>query len=141
MVYDAGRGRIVVFGGMGTGPPGKPGPALGDTWEYDGKGWIRRDGPAPPPRFSPGIAYDSKRGLVIIFGGLGEKGFLGDTWGWDGSSWKQLASNGPEPRAMGYLAYDKRRDRVVMFGGRKGWPNGDLGDTWEWDGTSWRQRQ
>lgn len=140
MAYDARRGRTVVFGGMGDGPQGKPRPVLGDTWEYDGTGWTQRQGPAPPPRQAPGVAYDSRRGLVIIFGGLGEKGFLGDTWSWDGSAWKQLASSGPEPRAMGYLAYDQRRDRVVMFGGRKGWPDGDLSDTWEWDGASWRQR-
>jgi hypothetical protein len=141
MVYDARRGRTVLFGGMGAGPQGKPRPVLGDTWEYDGKSWTQREGAGPPPRQAPGIAYDAKRGLVIIFGGLGEKGFLGDTWAWDGSNWKQLATTGPEARAMGYLAYDKQRDRVVMFGGRKGWPNGDLSDTWEWDGTSWRQRQ
>ena len=85
------------------------------------------------------VAYDSKRGLVILFGGLGNDGFLGDTWSWDGTKWTRLAETGPEPRGMGYLAYDKRRDRVVLFGGRKGYPDGDLNDTWEWDGTRWQR--
>lgn len=140
MVYDAARGKVVLFGGMGTGPEGKMPPALGDTWEYDGKSWTRRDGEGPSPRRSPGMAYDSKRGLVILFGGSADDGFRQDTWSWDGTNWKRLATTGPEGRAMGFMAYDKKRDRIVLFGGRKGWPNGDLDDTWEWDGTSWKQR-
>jgi hypothetical protein len=84
------------------------------------------------------MAYDARRGHMILFGGIGAGGFLGDTWSWDGSRWTRLAETGPEPRAMGYLAYDKARDRVVLFGGRKGWPD-DLADTWEWDGSRWRR--
>lgn len=139
MTYDARRGRTVLFGGMGVGPQGQVPPTLGDTWEYDGTSWVPRDGPAPSPRHGAGVAYDSRRGLVILFGGLGADGFLGDTWAWNGMVWQQLSATGPEPRAMGYLAYDKRRDRVVLFGGRKGWPDGDLGDTWEWDGSRWQR--
>lgn len=140
MVHDSKRGRIVLFGGMGTAEPGRPGPSLGDTWEYDGHRWTRMDGPGPSPRQAAGIAFDSRRGVVVLFGGAGETGFLGDTWSWDGVRWQRLSESGPEPRAMGYLAYDKQRDRVVLFGGRKGWPDGDLNDTWEWDGTTWRKR-
>lgn len=138
MVYDAGRGVTVIFGGMGTGPAGQPSPSLGDTWEFDGNTWASRDVIGPPPRRAPGVAYDSKRGLVVLFGGLGANGALGDTWAWNGIAWRRLATTGPEPRAMGYMAYDKARDRVVLFGGRKGWPN-DLDDTWEWDGVSWKR--
>ena len=140
MVHDSKRGRTVVFGGMGSAEPGRPGPSLGDTWEYDGSRWIRMEASGPSPRQSAGVAFDSKRGVVILFGGSGEAGFLGDTWSWDGARWQRLSESGPEPRAMGYLAYDKQRDRVVLFGGRKGWPDGDLNDTWEWDGTTWRKR-
>jgi hypothetical protein len=141
MVYDEKRGRTIVFGGTGRAAPGTPPPALSDLWEFDGTAWTERqtNGPTPGARFASGVAYDSKRGLVILFGGLTSDGFKGDTWSWDGTEWKQLATTGPEPRAMGYLAYDKRRDRVVLFGGRKGWPDGDLNDTWEWDGTAWKQ--
>lgn len=137
MVYDARRKRIVVFGGMGSAPRGQPPASLGDTWEFDGRGWKEMPGPGPAARVSPGVAYDSKRGLTILFGGSNQSGFLGDTWSWDGTVWKKLADTGPAPRAMGYLAYDKKRDRVVLFGGRKGYPDGDLNDTWEWDGARW----
>jgi hypothetical protein len=139
MAFDARRGRTVVFGGMGEAPQGQRPPAFGDTWEYDGRAWTKVDSTGPVARNGAGVAYDSKRGLVILFGGAGEAGFLGDTWAWNGKSWRKLADQGPEPRVMGYLAYDAKRDRVVMFGGRKGWPDGDLNDTWEWDGKVWRR--
>ena len=89
-----------------------------------------------------GFVYDSKRGRMILFGGVDAAGFRGDTWAWGDGRWTKLADEsptGPQPRVMGYLAYDRRRDRVVLFGGRKGWPNGDLDDTWEFDGKAWRQ--
>jgi hypothetical protein len=139
MVYDERRGRTVVFGGLGAGQPGQRPPMFGDTWEFDGTSWKRFDVPGPSARSGAGMTYDSKRGVVILFGGAGETGFAGDTWSWNGAEWKQLATSGPDPRGMGYMAYDKGRDRVVLFGGRKGWPNGDLNDTWEWDGTAWHQ--
>lgn len=138
MTFDAKRNRVVLFGGMGSAAPGERPPSLGDTWEYDGRAWTERIGPAPPARHAAGIAFDSKRGRILLFGGMGKDGFLGDTWSFDGAAWKKLAETGPEARAMGYMAYDVKRDRVVLFGGRKGWPDGDLGDTWEWDGATWR---
>lgn len=142
MVFDERRGRTVVFGGIGGGTPPTPPPTFGDLWEFDGERWhqiVAANGPSP--RHSAGVAYDSKRGHIVLFGGIGADGMLGDTWSWDGREWKKLAdasAAGPEPRAMGYLAYDRRRDRIVLFGGRKGWPN-DLNDTWEWDGARWNQ--
>jgi hypothetical protein len=139
MVYDERRGRTVVFGGMGDREPNKPPPPLGDIWEFDGTRWTERRASGPTPRSGAGAAYDAKRGMVVIFGGVTSAGFSGETWGWDGATWKKLSATGPEPRGMGYMAYDKQRDRVVMFGGRKGWPNGDLNDTWEWNGRSWRR--
>ena len=85
-----------------------------------------------------GYPAETKRRLMILYGGVGRDGMLSDTWSWDGREWKRLADTGPEARAMGYLAYDRHRDRIVLFGGRrKGWPNGDADDTWEWDGTRW----
>lgn len=137
MVYDAARSVTLLFGGMAEVDGGKPPQQLGDTWQYDGRAWTHLEVTGPSPRASAGVAFDSRRGQVVLFGGLGGTGFLADTWTWDGKVWRQVAVTGPEPRAMGYLAYDARRDRVVLFGGRKGWPNGDLNDTWEWDGDRW----
>lgn len=140
MVYDGRRKRTVVFGGMGTRVGEPPAPIFADTWEFDGSTWTQMRVAGPPARMGAGAAYDSRRGLMLIFGGSNHDGVLNDLWSWDGASWKKLAENGPEPRVMGYIAYDKKRDRVVLFGGRRGSPdNGDLNDTWEWDGAAWRR--
>ena len=136
MIYDRKRKKTVLFGGM----DGEGKKFNDDIWEFDGIAWkqILNKEKGPGPRISPGYTYDSKRGLLIIFGGLGNDGMKGDTWSWDGKSWKLLAEKGPSPRAMGYMAYDKERDKIVLFGGRPGWPN-DAEDTWEWDGKEWKE--
>ena len=138
MVFDSKRNRVVLFGGSGTAAQGPAAPQFGDTWEFDGQTWKQIQATGPSPRGAAGAAFDSKRGLVVIFGGANRDGMLGDTWAWNGTAWRKLADSGPDARAMGYLAYDRNRDRIVLFGGRKGWPN-DLNDTWEWDGSNWRQ--
>lgn len=136
MVYDSKRNKTVLFGGGdGTGKN------FGDeVWEFDGTRWekIISKETGPGPRVSPGYTFDTKRELMIIFGGISKEGMQGDTWSWDGKTWKQLATTGPSPRAMGYMAYDKNRDKIVLFGGRMGWPN-DANDTWEWDGKEWKE--
>ncbi len=139
MAYDARRNRVVMLGGIGVGRGNQPPGDLGDLWEFDGAVWEERTvSGGPSPRHSAGIAYDSRRGRTVIYGGINSSGRLGDTWSWDGTRWLQLARTGPPPRAMGYMAYDPRRDRIVLFGGRLGWPN-DAADTWEFDGERWQQ--
>lgn len=143
MVFDERRGRTVVFGGTGPYKDDQQPPRLGDVWEFDGRRWSARQfASGPGPRTSPGAAYDSKRGVTVMFGGVDGSGFLADLWTWTGAEWRKLAdasSAGPAPRATAQLAYDPKRDRVVLFGGRNGWPDGDLNDTWEWDGATWRR--
>jgi hypothetical protein len=135
MVYDSKRNRTILFGGGGINGPGS---IYGDTWEFDGSEWKKISDTGPAARVSAGYAYDSDKGLLILFGGMTKTGFVNDTWSYDGKEWKKLADTGPQARAMGYLAYDKERKKVVLFGGRLGWPN-DTNDTWEWDGNKWNE--
>jgi hypothetical protein len=135
MVYDSKRNKTILYGGMnGSGNILEDG-----VWEFDGNEWKNFTTPvAPEPLMAPGYAFDSKQGVLVIFGGATKDGIKKDTWSWDGSAWKKLSDSGPSSRLMGYMAYDKDRDRVVLFGGRLGWPN-DINDTWEWDGTKWNE--
>ena len=47
-------------------------------------GWIMLSTAGPPPRHSPGMMYDSTRGVIVMFGGITgreREGILyGDTW-------------------------------------------------------------
>jgi hypothetical protein len=86
MAYDAKRGRTVLFGG------GSKGGALGDTWTFDGTRWTELEAPGPTPRFSPAMAYDESRDVIVLFGGRRSwPDDLADTWTFDGQSWKRAA--------------------------------------------------
>ena len=80
IAYDAGSGRVVLFGGRGdTGGQRVP---LGDTWLWNGEdlSWeeIEPD-PAPPARTEASAASDEAQRNVVLFGGSGGTE-LGDTW-------------------------------------------------------------
>ncbi len=95
---------------------------------------------SPPARRELAASYDSVRGRVVMFGGLGiDAGFLSDTWEWDGATWREAtpAAGNPNPRARAghAMAYDSVRGRTVLFGGQ----NFRLADTWEWDGIRWTE--
>ena len=71
MVYDTRRGVMVLFGGEQLNEDLEY-RSKGDTWEWDGVNWIERtfSGPTPPARAWHQMAYDSKRGVTVLFGGL-----------------------------------------------------------------------
>jgi hypothetical protein len=83
------------------------------------------------------MTYDSARGRVVLFGGLGAtQGLLADTWEYDGTTWIEVSpATGPSGRRDHVLAYDPVRARVLLFGGAV-----FAADTWEWDGSAWIQR-
>ena len=109
------------------------------VWEFDGVEWKNsKTEYNPGERISPGYAFDSKRNLFILFGGISKGELMNDLWSWDGRDWRLLSTEGPSRRTMGYLAYGKERDKMVLFGGRLGWPN-NAGDTWQWDGKKWSE--
>src|SRR5688572_5127818 len=114
MAYDAGRQRVVLFGGNSG----------SDTWEWDGVSWAQQN-PAnsPSPRSGTAMAYDAARQRVVLFGGGIGFALFGDTWEWDGVTWSQRnPPANPFRRAYHALAYDAARQRVVLFGGWTGSP-------------------
>ncbi len=96
--------------------------------------------PMPPERVGCAMAFDSTRGVAVMFGGINSAGHLGDTWEWDGSVWTQLSpSPAPSARRYSRMAFDTARGVMVLFGGELA--NGTrMNDTWEWDGATWTAR-
>ncbi|MDX2091935.1 MAG: hypothetical protein SFX73_28995 [Kofleriaceae bacterium] len=138
MAYDAQRGELIVFGGTN-------GTILDETWRFSGpceaRAWTRAT-PAfsPPGRVGGGLAFDARRGVLVLFGGGTRSADLADTWEWNGITWtERTPSTSPPPRRDHAMAYDARRGRVVIFGGISGFS--ERSDTWEWDGTTWTQLQ
>ncbi len=135
MDYDSARGVSVLFGGSSDSGPGN----LHDTWEWDGARWTQMAPATSPPSLAAGMmAYDSARGLSVMFGGSGSTGSSSATWEWDGASWTQKnPAMSPPARVWAAMTYDSVRNRTVLFGGDG--PNGLLGDTWVYDGSTWTQ--
>jgi hypothetical protein len=89
------------------------------------------------------MAYDSSRGVIVLYGGnmasFSQK--LRDTWEWDGTSWTERAVSGPSPSLLSEhaMTFDTTRGVTVLFGGYDR-DNVSTGETWEWNGTLWTQR-
>jgi hypothetical protein len=135
MDYDSARGVSVLFGGSSDSGPGN----LHDTWEWDGARWTQMAPAASPPAVAGGMmAYDSSRGVSVLFGGSGTTGNSSSTWEWDGTNWTQKSpATSPPARVWAAMTYDSARGRMVLFGGDG--PSGLLADTWTYDGTTWTQ--
>jgi predicted lipoprotein with Yx(FWY)xxD motif len=125
MAYDSKREVTVLFGGNQS-TLNNPMPHLGDTWEWNGSVWQKVASTGPSARCNSAMAFDSQRGVTVLFGG----GFP-DTWEWNGSGWTQTASTGPPPRSMAAMAYESLRGVSVLFGGFS-----NFADTWEYTGPS-----
>ena len=131
--FDTIRERMVVLNAQGCGVTAR------ETWEFDGAEWFLRSTSGPSSRWFSSMAFDSARGVCVLFGGSSLSGQrLGDTWEWDGQRWTLVATTGPSPRSGHVMAYDSLRGVTVLFGG--GTVNGLSGQTWEWDGKDWTLR-
>ncbi|MGB0592516.1 MAG: Kelch repeat-containing protein [Myxococcota bacterium] len=112
MIYDSQRGVTVLFGGSQVNEDGWF-EYRGDTWEWDGLNWTERtfSGPTPPARAWHQMAYDSKRGVTVLFGGSAETiehsdgddtvrlTIFEDLWEYDGESWVER-DVAPDPETL-----------------------------------------
>ena len=145
MAYDILRKRIVLFGGnrvlFGRNPDENK--FLNDTWEWDGHTWAQIQNGGPSPRAEASMAFDSKRGRMVLFGGHNRAGTsgsrFGDTWEWDGKKWIDMNVTGPTARNGAAMVYDNVREKIVLFGGSTA--ESVSGETWEWDGKQWTENR
>lgn len=127
MVYDSARERVVLFGGRveATERAGRPS-YLNDTWVWENETWTRIEtAQAPTPRHVVGIAYDSDRDRVVLYGGNGYaadgktvEAFY-DMWEFDGTNWTQVGGTLPQV-AKPILGYDPIRDELLLLGVTEG---------------------
>lgn len=133
--YDSDHQRYVFFGGL---VGGRAYDTTGETWAFDGKQWTRIATTGPPPMLGGSMAYDTRRKVLVLFGGLDTLGHkLADTWELDRNHWTLVSRVGPPPRFGAGMAYDQQEGVTVLFGGVDS-TNQKLNDTWLWDGREWR---
>jgi hypothetical protein len=137
MAYDARRRRLVLFGGTLGGPSRNPDDQRpgNDTWEWDGVRWGQSAAPGPPGRSVHAMAFDDRRGVVLMTGGSVRGGpTFDDLWEWDGGAWRPIGASGPRRHSHSMVSLGDRG--VLVFGGGIG-PDLSPNDTWLWDGRTW----
>ena len=142
MAFHADLGVVVMFGGTSEADSG--GAETDQTWIWRGAQWeLESHSVSPPARQAGAMAYDSVKGVIVLFAGSnGTSGFLNDTWIWDGQ-WTEVQCPAEElcPSARNHhtMAFDPMRGKVLLFGGDG--PTSRLNDLWEFDtyAESWTQ--
>jgi N-acetylneuraminic acid mutarotase len=125
MIYDSKRARVVLFGGFTDSSVANGLPAFhNDLWSYkDGQWTIIDTVTAPKPRYDAGMAYDSDRDRIVLFGGIAYQADnkttenLFDTWEFDGTNWTEVVSHANGPKLeKGTLEYDPSRKQMLLVG-------------------------
>lgn len=104
--YDERSHQGILFGGnrvpFGNGTENDS--FLADTWIFRNNNWTRVATSGPEERAEAAIAYDRKRGRIVLFGGYrrrsGSTERFGDTWEWDGRNWMRVAKGVRHPGTM-----------------------------------------
>jgi hypothetical protein len=122
------EGRIYMFGGRQEPIDVDSDPAfLSDLWMWENDNWTRLDeGSAtrPSPRQYAGLAFDTDRDILVLFGGQVYGGEEGDevvydfeTWEFSPATgqWTEILPDAP-PVGKAQLVYDGISKKVVMIG-------------------------
>ncbi len=105
------------------------------TWAFSSGNWTRV---AMMPVAYDGlgaVAYDSKDGYVVVYGGTtevksGYGGDLGETWLYRGGTWTRGPVSGPMDGLLGAMTFDAADGYVLLFGGDQNIVVG--GDAYQW---------
>ena len=146
--YDPERSVAVLFGGTSSWTQINGWNTIDDTWEWDGTDWNQIDPQhSPSARYAASMAFDEKRGITVLFGGLkpdpaGQNMFYDDTWEWDGKDWNEVVPPiRPPARQDAVMFFEPTRGITVIYGGyyfdSKTQTNVFLDDAWGWDGKNW----
>lgn len=152
--YDPANGTIVLFGGADRSG------VLGDTWSWDGAGWVRQHpATSPPGREFAFMGFDPATSRVVLFGGTTcappsssdvtgceyqqVQTNLDDTWTWDGSNWTKLqTAHAPAIQAFrgdfGGMAADESHHELILVT----WLTGSVRstvETWTLQNADWNQ--
>jgi hypothetical protein len=129
---------LILFGGQSDGTH-----VLGDTWWWNGTGWVQEAVtglPAPAPRTGASFAFDYADSYSLLFGGTNGTYNFNDTWYNWGLQWTQLhPTTAPAGRYFAALTWDEGDQYDVLFGGTANAGTG-LDDTWSFTAGNWTLR-
>ena len=132
MAWDAARGKLVVFGGMGEN--GVWGNRIQDTWEWDSvNGWVEQfPVTVPDRRWLTNGVYVPGTGVVFHGGNSVDAGgniyVDNQTWAFDGTDWSVLATGPTADERHAHLPDRRQRPHLLRRHrrGRRGGHDGHL---------------
>lgn len=132
MVYDGAKGQAVMFGGSsqeGVWPEY-------NAWLLDTASltWTYREPKNPFWREAHDMAFDTKNGVSVLFGGVFGSCPCNDTWTHNATTgaWKNMRPAVSPPARQGHgMVYDERAGVTVVFGGYG--VEGVQADTWTYN--------
>jgi len=132
---------------LGASPVSPGSNSVASTTASSSPNWVMLSpSKSPSARASQMMAYDTKDGYVLLFGGYcntppPDYSDCNDTWEFSHGQWKELfPAHAPSPRESGVMAYDPRDGYVVLFGGLNTQTYAEpLSDTWKFVGGQWTQ--
>jgi Galactose oxidase, central domain/FG-GAP-like repeat/Kelch motif len=150
MIYDAAGNRLILFGGVDVNR------FYNDTWRYSAGTWTRVTTTASSSsnrtfngRTFHGLVYNTARGSLLIFGGIGYPNLttqgtvtdFDDMWELVGTTWTDITPSGTKPGGRGWfgMTYEIATNRVVVYGGWNNTSRFTYADTWAWNGSTWSQ--
>jgi hypothetical protein len=147
MVVDAGRNRLLVFGGN-TSTSGMSYVSMNDVWQFDFEAnmWspINVAG-GPSSRLFTAALFDDTRDRLVIFGGADETAFgntavyFNDLWALEfadvAPQWVPLdaATARPDGRFWSHMVWADALDLYVLFGGHDSTSLGNRNDVYTFD--------
>jgi hypothetical protein len=138
--YDAGRDRIVLYGGSHLAADETTVNQYYDTWEFDGTTWTKMTTPQPQV-IKPLLAYDSIRHEVIMIGVKDDISTV--MYRYDGANhtWNQFTPTAPAilPPCVNESAmvFSERAGGVILNGGVCSATTPSADETYFWNGENW----
>ena len=120
MAYNAKRREIVMFGGWGEGSSSSQFDR--GTWTWDGTAWTLKSLLGPSVRFSHAMAYDSDRGVVVLFDGRRYDAatkkdiYLNDLWEYADGVWTKIDVPCPVSRWDGKMVFNESKGKITIAG-------------------------
>jgi MYXO-CTERM domain-containing protein len=141
MTYSALHGGVIVYGGAVKDANNSP-VSIGETWQWDGKDWTQlAAGPNDPPKlFGPSLSYDSKRSVVVLYGGWNETTDNVEVYELSASGWTKPPNQSVSPGFLSFfpMTYHAQSSLTLVSGGLINQLFQAISDeTWTWDGQVW----
>ncbi len=114
-----------------------------NIWQWKAGNWqfVHANPPEMLSRYRFGVAYDTEREKLVIYGGsLDTFEDLDELWEWDDNGWMEIPRIEPWPPAVSMIgmAYNPDIQKTVMF-----CDNALIGrmELWYWDGSVWEKQE